>query len=166
MLGNRLIVVMGPAGAGKSTIARALSQQTTLPMIEADDYHPQSNRKKMAAGIPLEDKDRAAWIDALAQASHMSPASSLILACSALTPYVQGRLKAETAREIVWLLLEVPKAVLQARMEARTGHFMPASLLDDQLCALTPPEDAISIHADQPIEAVLADILAKLDQAC
>jgi gluconate kinase len=79
---------------------------------------------------------------------------------------VQGRLKAETAREIVWLLLEVPKAVLQARMEARTGHFMPASLLDDQLCALTPPEDAISIHADQPIEAVLADILAKLDQAC
>ena len=157
-----LILVMGPAGSGKSTVAAALSHHTGWPMIEADDHHPQANLDKMEAGIALSDKDRAGWIDSLAQASRAAPAPKIILACSALTPYVQDRLLAEADRKIVWLLLAVPKPVLFARMTARTEHFMPASLLEDQLENLSPPDDAITIEADRPVDRIVSDMLKRI----
>ncbi|MEO9969877.1 MAG: gluconokinase, GntK/IdnK-type [Hyphomonadaceae bacterium] len=163
MLERRIILVMGPAGSGKSTVAEHLSHETNWPMIEADDHHPEANRKKMASGNPLTDQDRAAWIDSLAKACRDHSSNSIVLACSALTPYVQTRLLNEVKRSIIWVLLEVPADVLQARLEARTDHFMPASQLQDQLAALKAPEGALLIDADRSVAEITDSIRSALE---
>lgn len=154
---------MGPAGCGKSTVAAALSDQTGWPMIEADDHHSQANIQKQAAGTPLNDDDRKAWVDAILHAARLDKSNEpLILACSALTPYVQNRLVAESQRACLWFLLTVSADTLATRLKERENHFMPASLLGDQLKALAPPENAISIDAERPVEIVCADIRSSL----
>ena len=150
---------MGPAGCGKSSIAKALSTQTGWPMIEADDHHSEANVAKQAAGVPLTDADRAGWVDGLVEAVNGSDAETTLLACSALTPYVQGRLKTEINCAIHWCLLDVSRNTLATRLAARTEHFMPASLLDDQLNALSAPGQAHRIDGEQSIDAICADIL-------
>lgn len=157
-----IVILMGPAGCGKSTIGKVLSARTGWALIEGDDHHPPANKAKQAAGHPLDDRDRAAWIDALVIAANAHPASRLVLACSALTPYVQDRLSGELARACHWVLLTAPETRLKQRLTARRDHFMPASLLSDQLAALNPPSDAIRIENDGRIEDVCAAIETRL----
>ena len=154
---------MGPAGAGKSTIAAALSRMHGWPMIEGDDHHPPANRAKQAAGVPLDDNDRSVWIDSLVTVINERAEPRILLACSALTPYVQSRLSAEVKRDCHWVLLQAEKATLQARIEARKGHFMPASLVDDQLTSLTPPKGAVIIDAAQGVDAICEQATQALD---
>ena len=156
-----LLVLMGPAGAGKSTLGIALSNQTGWPFLEGDDYHPPENKTKQANGVPLDDGDRAKWLDKIIHAANINPAPRLVLACSALTPYVQERLKAEIKRTVRLFLLLPPRKELQMRLENRTDHVMPASLLDDQLSALTITEDAIHLTSNA-IETLCAEVLSKL----
>ncbi len=156
-----MVVLMGPAGAGKSTLGAALARQTGWPFLEGDDYHPFTNKEKQAAGLPLTDMDRVGWIDAIVQGVNANPAAQLLLACSALTPYVQRRLRTEIHRHIRWILLLPSHEELQKRLETRPGHFMPASLLKDQLAALTPPAEAICLDA-APINDLCEQVLATL----
>ena len=156
-----LLVLMGPAGAGKSTLGIALSNQTGWPFLEGDDYHPPENKTKQANGVPLDDTDRAKWLDKIIHAANINPAPRLVLACSALTPYVQERLKAEIKRTVRLFLLLPSRQELQTRLENRTDHFMPASLLEDQLSALTIKEGTIHLTANS-IEALCAEIRSKL----
>lgn len=158
----QIYVIMGPAGSGKSTIAHNVSQLTGWPMIEADAFHPEENVEKQRSGVPLTDADRAAWLDHLVEHINSRNDDNLVFACSALTPYVQGRLQNDLQSACIWILLDVPKAELSRRLKARTHHFMPASLLDDQLAALAPPANAHIVDASQSIEAVctaIADLL-------
>lgn len=155
---------MGPAGVGKSTISAALSEAHGWPMIEADDYHPIENKEKMASGKPLTDEDRVTWIDELINAINRHEEPRVILACSALTPYVQGRLDSETDRPCHWVLPTLSRTVLEERLRERKGHFMPVSQIDSQLAALTPPKNATEVSADQTVEAICDDILAVLGE--
>lgn len=155
---RHLYIIMGPAGCGKSSIASELSAQTGWPMIEADDHHSKENVEKQAAGIPLTDLDRADWIESMVGAINHSGEERMLLACSALTPYVQDRFLKEIDPQIHWFLIDVSREELARRLNSRANHFMPASLLDDQLKALTAPADAHRIKGDQTIAEICNQI--------
>ena len=158
---SEVYVIMGPAGCGKSSIAVALAARTNWSMIEADDHHPLENVDKQRRGIPLTDADRRAWLDSLILAINLKGKQPTILACSALTPYVQDRLRNEVDRPCKWVLIDVPAEVLKQRMTARTEHFMPVELLENQLSSLHPPANARRINGDQPIAIICDQILSQ-----
>ncbi len=158
-----LIVIMGPSGCGKSRVSAALSQAIDAPMLEGDDFHSAANRARMASGIALTDTDRAGWLDSIGRALADTPAPRVVLACSALTPYVQSRLREATDRKVRFVLLDAPREVLEDRLRSRPDHFMPASLLDSQLEALDVPADALVVDARDPVGSIVAQIVAALE---
>ena len=159
---RKLIVLMGPSGCGKSTIGQLLAQVLDLPFVEGDDHHPTHNVRKMAAGQPLDDADREAWIDGLVAECRSSPAPALVLACSALTPYVQSRLRAECDRRVSFVLLDLPEHTLRQRVDKREGHFMPAELTGSQLAVLDPPADALKLDATRDPQAIVGRLCTAL----
>jgi gluconokinase len=138
-----VIVLMGPAGAGKSTVGEALGARLGWPFVDADDYHSPANVAKMHRGEPLTDRDRAAWLASLHRviALAVDRRESIVLACSALTAHHRELLKG-TLRPVRFVYLKNPPEVLQARLQARRDHFAGAALLDSQLATLEEPGDA------------------------
>ena len=138
---------MGVSGSGKSTLAARLVERTGWKYVEGDDYHSEANRAKMHAGIPLTDEDRWPWLDALhaVLAGWNSEGLSGVLTCSALKESYRDRLLSgiDDAR-IVWL--DPPRQLLEARLTARTGHYMNPKLLDSQLAALEAPQGDSVLH--------------------
>ncbi|MFT4098966.1 MAG: gluconokinase [Rhodoblastus sp.] len=135
-----IIVLMGVAGSGKSTIGAALSKKLGWPYADADEFHPASNVAKMSAGAPLTDDDRWPWLAAIA--THIDKARAegrhAIVSSSALKRVYRDILIG--ARDDVRLvLLDGTKEEIFARMSARKDHFMPLSLLDSQFAALERP---------------------------
>lgn len=132
-------VVMGVSGSGKSTVGAALASHFAVPFLEGDAYHPASNVSKMTAGIPLDDDDRAGWLDALAGeiGQARSRGEGLVLSCSALKRRYRDLLRmADPALRFVHLA--GPRELIAVRMHGRPGHYMPPSLLDSQLSILEP----------------------------
>ena len=132
-------VVMGVSGSGKSTVGAALANYFAIPFLEGDAYHPADNVSKMTAGIPLDDEDRAGWLDALAGEIGMarSQGRGLVLSCSALKRRYRDLLRvADPALRFVHLA--GPRELIAERMHGRPGHYMPPSLLDSQLSILEP----------------------------
>ncbi len=161
-----VVVVMGVAGAGKSTLGRMLADALDAAFVEGDDYHPSTNVEKMSAGVALDDDDRWPWLDALAQAmaEHAARDAHAVVACSALKRRYRDRLRAQvpSAR---FVLLQADREPLAERLAARSVHFMPATLLSSQLEALEMPAPDESIHvldATQPVTAVLDAALTAL----
>lgn len=150
------IVVMGVMGAGKTTLARKLATELSLPFIEGDDLHAPESRAKMAAGVPLTDEDRWPWLARVGEAL----ANGGVAACSALTRRYRDAIRAAAGRDVLFVFLDAPRADLERRVTTRTGHFVSPSLLDSQLALLEPPgadEQAIRLGPDAP----LADIVAR-----
>lgn len=158
------IVVMGVSGSGKTVIGKALAAALDLPFEEGDDLHPPANRAKMAAGHPLDDDDRAPWLDAIAAWLELHRSDGSVVSCSALKQSYRTRLRnADPALRFV--MLDVPPALLRDRVTQRHGHFMPASLLDSQLATLERPADgegAIAVCNDRPIDQMVAEIVERL----
>ena len=138
---TRLVVVMGVAGCGKSTVGAALAGRLAKPFLDADDYHPPANVEKMSHGIPLTDADRWPWLDRLAEAlrAHAETAGMAIAACSALRRAYRERLVATAGESILFVFLQGSRDIIAKRMAARTDHFMPTALLDSQFATLEPP---------------------------
>jgi len=146
---------MGVSGSGKSTIGEGLAAALELPFVEGDELHPEANRRKMAAGIPLDDADRGPWLDAVAGVLEGDP---VVVACSALKRRYRDRLR-RAAPDLVLIYLHGTAEVLSARIEGRKGHFMPASLLQSQLDALEEPGPGeevlqfdVGLHPDEIVE--------------
>src|SRR6187200_3019917 len=119
-----VIVMMGPAGAGKSTVGAALAERLGWAFVDADEHHPLANIAKMERGLPLDDSDRVGWLATLHAivARAIDRRESLVLACSALT----GRhreLIADDLRSVRFVYLKTSPGVLRARLAARRGHF-------------------------------------------
>ncbi|HWF67330.1 MAG TPA: gluconokinase [Acidobacteriaceae bacterium] len=160
-----IVILMGVTGAGKSAIGHALAQATGWQFADADDFHSAANKAKMHAGIPLTDKDRAPWLEALhAQivqwvASH----ADAILACSALKESYRAELTDGVPKDFIrWIYLTGPVEVIRQRLLARQGHYMSPLLLPSQLATLEPPRNAIQISITHTIAQIVQEIRSAL----
>lgn len=157
------VVVMGVSAAGKSSVGIALADLLAVPFVDADDLHPPANVAKMAAGTPLDDDDRAPWLDVVGAVLAAAP-GGLVVACSALRCAYRDRLRA-LAPDAVFVHLHGDEAMLAARAAARAGHFMPPALLASQLATLEPlaPDEAgFVLDVAEPVPALAADAASRL----
>jgi len=155
-------VLMGVAGAGKTTVGKLLALQLGWKFADGDDYHPAVNLEKMRKGIPLTDADRAPWLASLRSliGEWVAEGRSAVLACSALKCAYRERLQVGPEVRVVYLKGSV--ALLQRRMRARHGHFMREGMLESQLATLEEPEDAVVVDVDRSPEEIVAEIRRKL----
>ncbi|KPC59352.1 gluconokinase [Streptomyces chattanoogensis] len=132
-----VIVVMGVAGTGKTTIGPLVAAALGVPYAEGDDFHPPTNIAKMSAGVPLDDSDRRPWLDAIGAWAHDRSGRGGVVSSSALKRAYRDRLRAASPG-VVFLHLTGDRALIEGRMAERTGHFMPTALLDSQFATLEP----------------------------
>ena len=154
-----IVLVMGVAGVGKTTIGEALARALGARFIDADDYHPPENVAKMKAGIPLEDADRWPWLERLNE--ELKKHRDAVLACSALKESYRRRLS-ENIPDFRIVYLHGSAALLRERIKARQHRYMPAALLESQLATLEPPGDAIAVDVAATPEQCVAAILTEL----
>ncbi len=157
---------MGSAGSGKTVVGTALADALGVPFVEGDRFHPAANVALMAAGTPLTDENRAGWLTAIAAAlqSARERGESIVLSCSALKRTYRDLLRSGDAT-IQFIFLHADAALLRARLEARSGHYMPASLLDSQLAILeapAPDEQAWSFDVRDSPEQIVSAITARV----
>ena len=148
-----IVLVMGVAGSGKSTVGRALAGKMGFRFVDADDLHPPENIEKMRKGIPLDDRDRSPWLDAIRAQLH----GDVVLACSALKEHHRIGINAELV-----IYLRVPEAELERRLSQRAGHFFGPELLRSQLEALEEPSKALVVDATQPVDSIVEQLFTKL----
>lgn len=151
-----IVLVMGVAGVGKTTIGEALARAIGARFIDADDYHPPENVAKMRAGVPLDDQDRWPWLKCLNE--ELRKEQRAVLACSALKESYRRRL-AEGVKDFKVVYLHGSAQLIRERMKTRRHRYMPAALLDSQLATLEPPLDAIAIDVAAPLEDSVAAIV-------
>ena len=160
------MVVMGVSGCGKSSVGLELAQQLGARFIDGDDLHPEENKAKMAAGIPLNDDDRWPWLDLVGQALAGEVEGGTVVACSALKKVYRDRILA-AAPGTVFVHLAGSRDLLWERMTSRPNHFMPASLLDSQLATLEqidPSEPGKSYDIAESIEQIVAQVITDLPE--
>ncbi|MGW8065667.1 gluconokinase [Streptomyces ziwulingensis] len=134
-----VVVVMGVAGTGKTTIGPLLAARLGVPYAEGDDFHPPANIAKMTAGTPLTDEDRLPWLDAIGGWAHERAGLGGVVSSSALKRSYRDRLRA-AAPGVVFVHLTGSRELIEDRMSHRQGHFMPTALLDSQFATLQPLE--------------------------
>ena len=151
--------MMGPAGAGKSTVGLALAREIGWRFVDADSYHSESNIGKMGRGESLTDADRAGWLRALHQVitDATNRGEALVLACSALArrhrDVLTGGLDA-----VAFVYLRTPVSVLRARLAVRPDHFADERVLPQQLATLEEPDDALTVDATRSPDEIVAFI--------
>jgi gluconokinase len=150
-----IVLLMGVAGVGKTTIGEALARELGWRFIDADDYHPPQNVAKMKAGIPLSDEDRWPWLARLNKL--LKEETHAVLACSALKASYRERL-AQGIADFTTVYLHARPELIRARMAARSHRYMPAALLDSQLATLEPPAQAIAIDVAVDVPDSIAAI--------
>ena len=161
-----VLVVMGVSGCGKSTVGARLAEALGLEFVEGDAFHAPSKVAKMASGLPLTDADRADWLVLLANklAGAVRARRGVVLACSALKRAYRERLRTG-APQLRLVHLTGARNKLLERTTQRSGHYMPASLLESQLATLEPPEadeNALTFDIGQQPEAIVLAVRAAL----
>jgi gluconokinase len=161
---SRPVVVMGVSGSGKTTVGAALADALGLRFVDGDALHPAANVAKMAAGIPLDDDDRAPWLEAIGAVLAAGP---VVVACSALKRAYRDRLRA-AAPSLQLVFLDGSPELLASRMAARPGHFMPTTLLASQLATLErpgPDESAMTADIAAPSAEIVSSLAERMTDA-
>jgi gluconokinase len=159
----RAVVLVGPAGTGKTTVGEALAAVTGARFVDADDEHAPASVVKMRRGEPLTDADRAPWLDRVrARAVEaLAAGETVVVACSALRQAYRERLAQDDPR-FVFVYLEVPQDVLARRLAERQGHFAGPELLSSQLATFERPRDALVVDGQLTLSAQVESIRTAL----
>jgi gluconokinase len=163
-----IIVIFGVSGAGKTTVGKLLARELGWSFIEADDFHPAANIKKMRSGHPLTDKDRWPWLERLRQQIEpsLSVGENAVLACSALKRAYRDRLR--VGDEVNFVFLRGDYALVEKQLRSRHGHFMNTALLQSQFDDLEEPqprENVLTIELGRTPDEIVERIEAKLNLA-
>jgi len=161
-----VVVVMGVAGSGKSTVGALIAEALGADFAEGDRFHPPANIEKMSSGQPLDDADRLPGLEAMAAAIRgwQQAERPTVLACSALKQGYRDLL-AGGSPEVRFVHLKATRAQVEARMSARKGHFMPSSLIGSQFAALEDPADAIALAVDASPAEIAGEAVRRLGLA-
>jgi len=157
-----IVLVMGTTGAGKTTVGKLLAEELGWTFLDADDFHPAANVKKMRQGIPLTDADRVPWLAAIhAELARKDAAGQdCVLACSALKNSYRETIGAGLAMKTVYLKGSYEE--MRAHIVARRGHFAGEGILAGQFRDLEEPGDAIVVSVrhtpGEIVEAVLKEL--------
>ncbi|MFM9938331.1 MAG: gluconokinase [Hyphomicrobiaceae bacterium] len=159
----RVILLMGVSGCGKSTTGRRLANALNWPFRDADSFHPEANIAKMASGIPLDDRDRAPWLDAIATwiDGHRTGDTRGVVSCSALKRRYRELLIGQRS-DVGLVYLKGSLALIGDRISRRRGHFMPPGLLKSQFDTLEEPtreERALYVPVRLPPKRVVERIV-------
>jgi gluconokinase len=161
------IVVMGVSGAGKSTVGKLVAARLDCPFRDADSFHPKANIEKMSRGEPLSDDDRWPWLNAIAAwiAEHRAAGTTCVVTCSALKRAYRDIVTNRQSSDVRLVYLKGDFDLIEARLKARKGHFMPPGLLRSQFAALEEPgadEHTITVSIDATPEEIAARVVEKL----
>ncbi len=153
-----IVLLMGVSGSGKTTVGKLLAEQLHWKFADADDYHSDSNKAKMHAGIPLTDEDREPWLQDLRR--HMlqwiDRHENVVLACSALKESYRDILV--SGPDVKLVFLEGSYELIQSRIQHRQRHFMNPTLLRDQFETLERPSNALEINIVKSPQEVVDEI--------
>lgn len=161
-----IIILFGVTGAGKTTIGEELAARLGWVFYDADQFHPPANIEKMSRSIPLTDEDRRPWLANLRAQIETSLASgeNAVLACSALKQAYREML--QVGDEVKLVFLKGDYALIEARLNARRGHFMPPGLLQSQFDALELPRgesDVIEVDVAPTPPEIAGEIRRRLN---
>jgi gluconokinase len=162
---SAIVVVMGVAGSGKTTIGRLLADAIPCPFLEGDTLHSRENVDKMSRGIPLADADRGPWLATIhaRMADAHKRGESLVVGCSALKRSYRAVLA--EGLPVIFVYLKGSKELIQERMLHRVGHFMKAGMLASQFETLEEPEHAIVADVSEPPDVIARRILSELHKS-
>lgn len=157
-----IVVVMGVAGSGKTTIGRKLASTIPCAFLEGDALHSRENVEKMSRGIPLTDADREPWLAAIhaRMVDACDRGECLIVGCSALKESYRRMLA--DGLPVIWVYLKGSQHLIEERMRARTDHFMKANMVASQFKVLEEPSDALIVDVSESPDAIVGRILSRL----
>jgi gluconokinase len=167
-----VIVITGPAGAGKTTVGKRLADALGWAFHDADDFHPPGSVGRMSAGLPLTDADRLPWLAALRDLIErlVQQSTPAVLACSALKEEYRRLLLPPEAEpgEVRFVYLRASRPLLARRLATRGGHFFPLELLASQFDDLEEPGDdeptpVLVLDAEAPVDAIVREIRLAAD---
>lgn len=162
-----LVIVMGVAGSGKSTVGAILAGRLAVPYLDADSLHSSDSVEKMARGEPLIDDDRWPWLERVADALESGRATGgIVVACSALREVYRDVIRRGQS-DVFYAHLAAPACLIVHRLGGRADHYMPASLLDSQLATLEPltaGEWGTQFDASQRPEDIVGEIVRKFSR--
>ncbi|ARD20594.1 MULTISPECIES: gluconokinase [Shewanella] len=157
---GKTIIVMGVCACGKSTVGEKLANSLNAKFIDGDDLHPRANIQKMARGEPLNDDDRAPWLERVRDAAYSieSKNETAIIVCSALKQQYRDTIR-EGNQQVAFLYLQGSYDLILARMQARSGHFMKQNMVDSQFATLEDPSQenlVVTVNVDNSIDNIVS----------
>ena len=160
-----IVLLMGPAGSGKTTVGKLLAASLSWEFADGDDFHSSANIEKMSRGVPLTDEDRIPWLQCIHETMLQWQAQrrNVVLACSALKRNYREMLGIHlNAKDVKLVYLRGTYALLFERLHSRKGHYMTDRLLASQLADLEQPADALTIDASLSFDEIVSEIRSSL----